>query len=66
MKISEVIKRLEEIKAQEGDINVCMSEEDEYWGKLSFTLREWNINVSDHALPNGPKQKSERAVIIGK
>lgn len=66
MKVSEVIKKLEEIKAEEGDINVCMSEDHEYWGTTSFILKEWDIKVSDHAQPNGPKQESERAVIIGK
>jgi len=66
MKISELILKLEEIKSKEGDLNVCTSEGDDYWGNVDSYLEEYNIGVSEHAQPKGPKSgKSEKAVILG-
>lgn len=65
MKISELISKLEEIKKTEGDLNVCLSADHEYWGSVESHLTEHNIRVTDHAQPEGPKSgKSERAVIF--
>lgn len=66
MKITELITKLEEIKNNEGDLNVCISESHEYWGSVQTHLTEYNVSISQHAQPDGPKSgKSERAVVIG-
>lgn len=66
MKISELIIKLEEIKSKEGDLNVCVSESHEYWGSVQSHLTENNMNVSEHAQPDGPKSGiSEKAVVFG-
>ena len=66
MKISELIAKLEEIKNKEGDLNVCVSEPHDYWGSVQSHLTEYNMNVSEHAQPDGPKSGiSEKAVVFG-
>ena len=66
MKISELIVKLEEIKSKEGDLNVCVSESHEYWGSVQSRLTEYNMTVSEHAQPDGPKSGiSEKAVVFG-
>jgi len=66
MKISELIVKLEEIKSKEGDLNVCVSESHEYWGSVQSHLTEYNIDVIEHAQPDGPKSGiSEKAVVFG-
>jgi hypothetical protein len=63
MKISELELLLKKIRDKEGDLNVCVSESHEYWGSVDSHLEEYNVDVSDHAQPEGPKSgKSERAV----
>lgn len=65
MKISKLIEKLEELKSSEGDLNVCISDSDEYWGSVETYLEDYNIKVSEHAQPEGPKSgKSEKAVIL--
>ena len=65
MKISELIAKLEEIRSKEGDLNVCVSEAHEYWGSVQSHLSEYNMAVSEHAQPDGPKSgKSEKAVVF--
>jgi hypothetical protein len=65
MKISELIAKLEEIKNKDGDLNVCVSESHEYWGSVQSHLTEYNISVSEHAQPDGPKSgKSVKAVVF--
>ena len=65
MKISELVTKLEEIKNKDGDLNVCVSESHEYWGSVQSHLTDYNINVSEHAQPDGPKSwKSEKAVVF--
>ena len=65
MKISELIEKLEEIKNKEGDLNVCVSESHEHWGSVQSHITENNLNVLQHAQPDGPKSgKSERAVVF--
>ena len=65
MKISELIAKLEEIKNKECDLNVCVSESHEYWGSVETYLTEYNISLSEHAQPDGPKSgKSEKAVVF--
>jgi hypothetical protein len=67
MQISELIAKLEVIKAEEGDIPICISEPHEYWGYTSFLLKDWDLNVTNHAQPDGPKSGIEvKAVLIGK
>jgi len=54
--ISELITVLEGIKAKEGDIAVCYSTKDEYWGSTEDYLSlGYNLRVTDHAQPDGPK-----------
>lgn len=67
MKISELIIYLEKVKAKEGDITVCASELDDYWGSVQCHLSEgYNLNVGLQAQPEGPKSgKSEKAVMFG-
>lgn len=65
MKISELISKLEEIKNNEGDLSVCVSESHEYWGSIESYITNENISISDYAQPNGPKSgESERAVVF--
>lgn len=65
MKISELIIKLEEIKNKEGDLNICVSESHEYWGTIESHFTEYNLNISEHAQPDGPKSgKSEKAVVF--
>lgn len=66
--ISELIQYLEEVKDKEGDIAVCYSEDHEYWGSVQTWLTpDYNISISDHAQPEGPKSgKSVKALVIGK
>lgn len=65
MYISELIKKLEEIKEREGDLKVCKSEKDEYWGSTTFEILDYNVEVSNHAQPEGPKSgKCEKSVVI--
>jgi hypothetical protein len=64
MKISELIVKLEEIKNKDGDLNVCISESHEYWGSVQSHLTEYNMSVSEHAQPDGPKSNSEKAVVF--
>jgi len=65
MKISEAIAIFEKIKEKEGDINVCISESHEYWGSCETYLKEYSINVVEHAQPHGPKSgKSEKAIVL--
>lgn len=61
--ISELISYLEKVKAQHGDIAVCHSEQHEYWGSYdSFLTPDFNLAVSEHAQPDGPKSgKSVKA-----
>lgn len=63
MKISELELLLKKIREKEGDLNVCVSETDEYWGSVDSHLEEHNVEVNEHAQPEGPKSgKSEKAV----
>jgi small nuclear ribonucleoprotein (snRNP)-like protein len=65
MEISKLIKVLEDIKRDNGDIQVVVSEGHEYWGSVESYVEEYNIRVSENAMPQGPKSgKSEKAVII--
>jgi len=65
--ISELIEYLQKIKEKEGDINVCLSEPDDYWGSFeSWLTTGYNLNVSEHAQPDGPKSgKSVKALVFG-
>ncbi len=65
MKISELILKLQEVKDKEGDLNVCVSESHEYWGSVQRHIQDHDINVSNHAQPDGPKSgKSEKAIVF--
>jgi hypothetical protein len=64
-KISDIIALLEKLKAEHGDINVCTSTEWEYWGQVENYATESNIEINEHAQPQGPKSgKSEKAVVF--
>jgi hypothetical protein len=66
MKASELIKYLEEQIKIHRDICVCHSESHEYWGSVQSHLDpSYNINVSEHAQPDGPKKPSHKSIIIG-
>ena len=65
MKISQFIKKLQEVQDMEGDLNVVLSEGHEYWGSVQRYAREDDVKATDHAQPDGPKSgKSERAVVL--
>jgi hypothetical protein len=65
MIISEVITHLEKLKAEHGDIKVCVCSDHEYWGNLYNEVQEHNLGVTEHAQPEGPKSgKSEKAVVF--
>lgn len=64
-KISDIIAHLEKLKAEHGDINVCISTDVEYWGEVYNFASESNITIHEHAQPHGPKSgKTERAVVF--
>ena len=64
-KISDIIALLEKLKAEHGDINVCNATEWEYWGDVENYATENNVQVKQHAQPQGPKSgKSEKAVVF--
>lgn len=64
MKISELITKLEETQAKEGDLKVCVAESHEYWGEVYRELRG-DIRVDPSAQPEGPKSgKSEKAIVF--
>ena len=66
MRISELIVVLEELKEKEGDLNVCISIPDEYWGSIDSYVNEHNFHVREHVQPDGPKSgKSIRAIVFG-
>lgn len=63
MTISELILKLEEIRAVEGDLKVCGSIPHDYWGSIEEGIDSRNIEVSDCAMIGGPKYGTpERAV----
>ena len=65
MLISKLIGRLTEILAEEGDLNVCLSENHDYWGSLQHYLREDNLGVYSYAQPQGPKSgEMEKALVF--
>jgi hypothetical protein len=67
MLISDLIKELELIKKEYGDIPCVHSEEHEYWGSVQTHLsRLYNIEVGS-GQPDGPKSGvSELCVKFGK
>ena len=66
--ISDLIVYLEKVKEKEGDIFVCYSEPDEYWGSVENWLTTgYNLSINEHAQPEGPKSgKSVKALVFGK
>lgn len=64
MKISQLINHLKSIKDVEGDINVCYSQDHEYWCELHNYLENENVVVKE-ASPNDPSGNTERAVVFG-
>lgn len=65
MNISELIKNLQELKSVHGDIPCCIGEAHEYWGRTEFEISEYNLVVSQHAQPKGPKSGlSEKALVF--
>ncbi len=64
MKISELIKKLQDMQDKEGDLNTCVSQPDEYWGSVDSHTTDYNVTVK-RAQPDGPKSgKSELAVVF--
>ena len=65
MKISEVITHLNKVMVEHGDLEVCTSENHEYWGNLQNSVDEGSFSVYNHAQPKGPKSgESEKALVI--
>lgn len=65
LKISGLIEALTSIMEAEGDLPVCKSEANDYWGSIEGYLTELDLNVSDHAKPDGPKRgKPIKALVI--
>jgi hypothetical protein len=66
MNISQVIKKLQIIEQQEGDLPVVITADHEHWGILYYNIADSTIYIDEHAQPNGPKSgTSIRAVVIG-
>lgn len=64
-KISDIIKRLEELKDEHGDINCVVSENHSYWGSTETYIDKHNLRVKEHTQPQGPKSGlSEKAVVF--
>ena len=66
MSIDEVIKELELIKKENGNLSCVTSEKHEYWGSVETKLSKgFNFTVRQ-AQPEGPKSgKSEYCVVFG-
>ena len=65
MRISNLINVLTAIQEAEGDLLVCTSSGDEYWGTLYNYLNEYDLTITEHAKPDGPKSnKSIKALVI--
>lgn len=62
--ISDLIKKLEEIKEKEGDLPCVVSEEHEYWGSVQTYIGDFNLEVNVNAQPDGPKKKSVKSVVF--
>lgn len=65
MTISELIEKLEDLKSQEGDLNVCITENHEVWGTADVYLYPHMIVVDPDAKPKGINSKeSEKALVF--
>ena len=61
MKISKLISLLQKIQDKEGDIPVCHSEYNEYWGSIETRIDEISdLAVRDEAHPDGPKNEPQK------
>jgi hypothetical protein len=65
-KIQDLIDYLEVIKAKEGNIAVCSSENDEYWGTCyNWLYTDYNLKIDEYAKPNGIKNSfTVKALVI--
>jgi hypothetical protein len=63
--IDDVIRKLEELKKQHGNIRVCTAQPHEYWGTTYNLVDDYLLAVHENAQPNGPKSgKSEKCVVF--
>ena len=67
MKISEVIKKLEEFKEKHGDLTCCTAESHDYWGSIENRMVvDYSLHIKENAQPKGPKSSEmEKCVIFG-
>lgn len=62
-KISDIIKRLQALKAEHGDINCVIAENHDYWGPIYTYLDKHNFGFKEHTQPQGPKSGlAEKAI----
>lgn len=64
MKISELILKLEEIKSTEGDIPVCISDVDSYYGRSYETIDEDSINIKNVVIDNSKYRDQTKVVSL--
>lgn len=64
-KISDLITKLQEIKESEGDLDVCVSHEHEYWGEVYSYLTDFWITVTK-AQPDWPKSFNSIKALVFK
>lgn len=64
MTITELIKFLQKVETERGDLECVLQEPNEYWGTVETPIEESNIKI-ELAQPDGPKSgKSEYCVVF--
>lgn len=65
MKISQLIKELQALKKVHGDLPVCKSGADDYWGTVYAHMGKHDLTISEKAKPDGPRRGEEiKALVI--
>ena len=60
-KISDVIKKLQELQKEHCDLPMAVSEEHEYWGSVETFIQDHNIVVKQ-CQPDGPKKPGRKEI----
>lgn len=64
MNISEVIKKLEDLKEKHGDISVRIASSHDYWGTLYVDVDEHTLRVDKMVSTNPKKMSNETSVVF--
>lgn len=64
VKLSEMIKKLEDFKNEFGDISVVVRKDDSYWGSIDNYIDEYNLYHTRNSQPNGHKSEEWGEAIV--